>query len=65
MKIGDDFVITILNEETRYKVYDIRKILPEEINQIGWHENEQQVILVTCTPKYINSHRLLIMGRKE
>ena len=61
---GDNFKITILNESFKYKVYDIKVVKPNETNILKVQSNKQLVTLVTCTPKYVNSHRLLIMGEK-
>ncbi len=62
LKIGDEFVVTILNESFKYKVYQIKKVLPNQTKDLKVQENRRLVTLVTCTPKYVNSHRLLVMG---
>lgn len=63
LKIGDEFVVTILNESFKYKIYEIKKVLPSQTNDLKIQENCKLVTLVTCTPKFVNSHRLLVMGR--
>ena len=63
LKLNDVFSITILNEYFEYKIYDIKKVLPNETNSLNFKKDEQLVTLVTCTPKIINSHRLLIKGK--
>ena len=62
LKIGDEFIITILNETFKYKIYDIKTVLPNETKDLTIKKGKQLVTLVTCTPKYVNSHRLLIFG---
>ena len=64
LKIGDIFKIEYLNNETSYKVIDIKVVLPDETDSLKIRENESLVTLVTCTPKSINTHRLLVTGRK-
>ena len=62
LKVGDEFVVTILNDSFKYKIYDIKKVLPNETKDLKIQENRKLVTLVTCTPKFVNSHRLLVMG---
>ena len=62
MKIGDEFVVTILNDSFKYKIYDIKKVLPNQTKDLKVQKNRKLVTLVTCTPKFVNSHRLLVMG---
>lgn len=64
LKKGDSFIITILNENFKYKIYDIKIVKPNETNNLRVKSDKQLVTLVTCTPKYVNSHRLLVMGEK-
>lgn len=63
LRVGDEFVITILNEKFKYKIYEIKKVLPNQTKDLKIQENRKLVTLVTCTPKYVNSYRLLVMGR--
>lgn len=62
LRVGDEFAITILNEKFKYKIYEIKKVLPNQTKDLKIQENRKLVTLVTCTPKYVNSHRLLVMG---
>jgi len=62
LNIGDEFVVTILNESFKYKIYEIKKVLPNQTKDLKVQENRKLVTLVTCTPKFVNSHRLLVMG---
>ena len=64
LKVGDDFVVTILNEKFKYKIYEIKKVLPHQTKDLKIQENRKLVTLVTCTPKFVNSHRLLVMGKE-
>ncbi len=61
---GDKFFITYLNETLEYKVTEIRKILPDETENLQIEKDNDKVTLVTCTPKHINTHRLLVTGTR-
>ena len=63
LNIGDEFNITILNDTFKYKIYSIEKVLPNETENLKTQKGKQLVTLVTCTPKFINSHRLLVKGK--
>lgn len=65
LKVGDEFEVTILNESFKYKIYDIKTVLPSQTKDLKVQSNKQLVTLVTCTPKFVNSHRLLVTGQKE
>ena len=64
LKVGDNFSITVLDERFDYKVCKIKKVLPGETKELKVQSNKQLVTLVTCTPKYVNSHRLLVTGER-
>ena len=63
VKIGDYFQIDYLNTTHNYIVVDIQVVLPEETESLRIKQDDTLVTLVTCTPKNINSHRLLVTGR--
>ena len=64
LKVGDVFMITVLKETVTYEVYDIQELLPLEANDLPIFEGEDVCTLVTCSPYGINSHRLLVTGRR-
>ena len=67
LTVGDEFVITVLDREMTYKVDQILTVLPdspEAMEAIRLVEGEDLVTLMTCTPYGINSHRLLVRGRR-
>ena len=64
MNEEDYFYIYVLKRKITYKVFSIEKILPTEVEKLSIKENEDIVTLVTCTPYGINTHRLLINGRR-
>ena len=64
LKKEDLFYIYILKEVLTYKVLDIKVVLPNETDYLEPVKGEDIVTLVTCTPKYVNSHRLLVRGKR-
>jgi len=64
MDLGDKFYIYILDNVLEYKVIDIEVVLPNNTENIKPVAEADLVTLVTCTPKYINSHRLLVIGER-
>lgn len=61
---GDIFYVTVLKETLAYEVDQIKIVLPEELSDIDIVEGEDYCTLVTCTPYGINTHRLLVRGKR-
>ncbi|MCI8465707.1 MAG: class C sortase [Lachnospiraceae bacterium] len=61
---GDIFTLTVLNQTATYQVDQIRVVLPEEHQGLGIESGEDFCTLITCTPYGVNSHRLLVRGRR-
>lgn len=61
---GDYFQLKILNEVLTYEVDQIRIVEPQEIAELGIARGKDYCTLVTCTPYGINSHRMLVRGRR-
>lgn len=64
MQVGDRFIIHTLNQTLIYEVDQITIILPEEIEALAIVPGEDLVTLMTCTPYAVNTHRLLVRGRR-
>ena len=64
MEVGDTFTITVLNRTVTYQVDQIKVVLPNDVNDIQIVEGEDLCTLLTCTPYGINSHRLLVRGKR-
>lgn len=64
MQMGDTFTINILGEVLTYEVVQIKVVEPTEIEDLQIVEGEDYCTLVTCTPYGINSHRLLVQGKR-
>lgn len=62
--IGDTFSITVLDEVLTYELCQIDTVLPEEMDLLKVVPGEDLVTLVTCTPYGVNSHRLLLRGKR-
>lgn len=62
--VGDIFYIHILNDILTYKVYEIKVVLPDNIDELRITSGEDLVTLVTCTPYGVNSHRLLVKAKR-
>ena len=64
MEAGDLFVIRVMDRVMTYMVDQVLIVLPEEMDGLAIDPNEDYCTLVTCTPYGINSHRLLVRGRR-
>lgn len=62
--VGDEFYIHVLNRTLKYEVDDITVIWPTETENLRIKTGEDYVTLLTCTPYGINSHRLLVRGKR-
>lgn len=61
---GDVFTLYVLDRILTYEIIRIQTCLPEETDLLKIREGEDLCTLVTCTPYGINSHRLLITGKR-
>ncbi|MCM1025821.1 MAG: class C sortase [Roseburia sp.] len=64
LEIGDTFLLKILGETLTYEIDQILTVLPEEMESLELFEGEDYCTLVTCTPYGVNSHRLLVRGKR-
>lgn len=64
LEVGDRFTITVLDRVLTYEVDQISIVLPTEIDQLLPTEGMDYVTLMTCTPYGINTHRLLVRGKR-
>ncbi|WP_256329127.1 class C sortase [Actinomyces ruminicola] len=61
---GDAFYITAAGRTLKYKVNDVRVVLPHETESLNKVPGEDLVTLITCTPYGVNTHRLLVTGTR-
>ena len=62
LEIDDYFYIYTLGQKLTYKVYQIKVVLPTEVDDVKIQEGKDLVSLVTCTPYGVNTHRLLVQA---
>lgn len=61
---GDTFSLNVLGEMYTYQVDQIRVVLPSDVEELDIVAGEDYCTLITCTPYGINTHRLLVRGRR-
>lgn len=61
---GDIFTLNVLNQTLTYEVDQIRIVEPDDVSDLEIVEGEDYCTLVTCTPYGINTHRLLVRGKR-
>ena len=64
MEVGDTFTITVLGQTIAYQVDQIKVVRPNESDDIQIIDGEDLCTLLTCTPYGINSHRLIVRGKR-
>lgn len=61
---GDTFTVTVLKEVMTFQVDQIHIVNPNEMQDLEFTLGEDYCTLITCTPYGINTHRLLVRGRR-
>lgn len=63
IQTGDS--IEVLNNDGlhTYKVTSSEIVEPEQVEVLESNLNEKSITLITCTPKFVGSHRLVIKGK--
>ena len=64
LEIGDTFTITVLDRLLTYEIDEISIVDPKDISSLEIDDDNDYVTLITCTPYGINSHRLLVRGKR-
>lgn len=64
LETGDIFSVHILDRVLCYRVDQILVVLPDRGEALAPVPGEDLCTLVTCTPYGVNSHRLLVRGRR-
>lgn len=64
IEVGDTFLLHILDQTFAYQVDQINIVLPADTGHLGIEPGEEFVTLVTCTPYGINTHRMMVRGRR-
>ena len=61
---GDLFYIHVLGETLCYEIDQIVVTIPSDTEAIQIEKGQDYVTLLTCTPYGVNTHRLLVRGRR-
>lgn len=64
LAVGDRFYLTVYGERLGYEVDQILTVLPEDIEPLLIVSGKDYCTLLTCTPYGVNTHRLLVRGRR-
>ncbi|MGN7800025.1 class C sortase [Leifsonia sp. 22587] len=64
LRLGDRIILTTFGRVLAYRVISTRVVAPEDTTTLRQRTGEDLVTLVTCTPLGINSHRILVTGRR-
>ncbi len=64
LKIGDSFFLTVGADIHAYEVDQIKVIEPDDFSALEVIPGEDYVTLLTCTPYMINTHRMLVRGKR-
>jgi len=64
MAAGDTFAVYVLGETLLYRVDRIQTVEPSDARVLDIDPDMDYCTLVTCTPYGINTHRLLVRGRR-
>ena len=64
LEVGDTFTITVLDRVLTYEVVLFNNAPPTETDLLQPVEGKDYVTLMTCTPYGINTHRLLVRGKR-
>lgn len=64
LEAGDLFYIHVLGETLCYEVDQVVVTIPSDTDAVQIVEGKDYVTLLTCTPYGVNTHRLLVRGRR-
>ena len=64
LAVGDRFFLTVYGERLGYEVDQILTVLPENVEPLLIVQDSDYCTLLTCTPYGVNTHRLLVRGRR-
>ena len=61
---GDTFTLNVMGQTITYMVDQIRIVLPEEVDELAIQPGRDYCTLVTCPPYGVNTHRMLVRGKR-
>ncbi len=64
LNVHDVFTISVLDKTLVYEIDQIKVVAPGDTQYIQIEDGKDYCTLLTCTPYGINTHRLLVRGRR-
>lgn len=64
LKVGDVFMLHVLNEILTYEIDQILIVKPQDTDPLLIEPGKDLCTMITCTPYGINSHRMLVRGHR-
>jgi len=64
LEIGDTFTVKVLDRTLTYQVDQIKTVAPDDSSELAIIDGKDYCTLLTCTPYGINSHRLIVRGKR-
>lgn len=64
VKSGDIVILTLGDKKLAYQIFMTQVVRPADFQVLQRQPQQDLLTLVTCTPYMINSHRLLVTGRR-
>lgn len=64
LKVGDVFMLHVLNEILTYEIDQILIVEPHDTDPLLIEPGKDLCTMITCTPYGINSHRMLVRGHR-
>ena len=64
LEVHDVFTITVLGKVLTYEIDQIKTVVPGDTEYLRIEEGKDYCTLLTCTPYGINTHRLLVRGKR-
>ncbi len=65
VEVGDEVIIMSGGETYKYKIYEVLVVEPDDKSVLRGSKNNKVLTLITCTPKYKDTHRLILHGLLE
>ncbi len=64
MEKNDRFYLEVYGQMLAYEVVEKIVVLPTKTDTLAIREKQDLVTLITCTPYTVNTHRLLVTGKR-
>jgi sortase A len=64
LQVGDVFYVNVLDKRFKYRIFAKEIILPADVGKVKIKRAQNEVSLITCTPLGINTHRLVVTGKR-